>query len=75
MMDIISHTICGEWEDWEVTSQSNPNKSYLVTVDHDENTVQCSCPDFHYRRENLLFGGVLLSDKEKYCKHIRGVLQ
>ncbi len=70
-MAIVSHQVNGEWEDWEIQSQSNPNTIYLISLDHDEDTIRCDCPDFHYRKENLRFGGVKLNDNDNHCKHIR----
>ena len=58
-MFILSHKKYGEYEDFEVNSESSPNTSYLVTVDHDEKTCYCTCPDFHYRKDNLKFGGAV----------------
>ena len=73
-MFILSHKKYGEYEDFEVASQSSPNTSYLVTVDHDEKTCYCTCPDFHYRKDNLKFGGAKLDDNQNHCKHIKAAL-
>ena len=73
-MFILSHKKYGEYEDFEVASQSSPNTSYLVTIDHDEKTCYCTCPDFRYRKDNLKFGGAKLGDVNNHCKHIREVL-
>ena len=73
-MFILSHKKYGEWEDFEVASESSQNTSYLVTVDHDEKTCYCTCPDFHYRKDNLKFGGAKLDDVNHQCKHIKEVL-
>lgn len=73
-MCIISHQRNGEFEDWDVESQSSPDKHYLVTLDHDEKTVYCTCPDFKYRRDNLKFGGAKLDDTANHCKHIKKIL-
>ena len=74
-MFILSHKKYGEYEDFEVSSQSSPNTSYLVTVDHDEKTCYCTCPDFKYRRDNLKFGGARLDDVNNHCKHLRLILK
>ena len=47
---------------------------YLVTIDKEQGTVYCTCPDFRYRKDNLKFGGARLDDTENHCKHIREVL-
>jgi len=73
-MVILSHKKCGEFEDWDVQSQSNPHIEYLVSMDHEEQTVKCDCPDFTYRKENLEFGGVKINDVKNHCKHICEVL-
>ena len=73
-MFILSHKKYGEWEDFEVSSESSPDTSYLVTIDHDENTCYCTCPDFQYRKDNLKFGGAKIDDNENHCKHIMEVL-
>ena len=59
-----------EWEDYYIKSKSS-NKHYIITFDILEGTVNCDCEDFKYRRENLKFGGVKLTDKENHCKHIK----
>ena len=51
-MFILSHKKYGEFEDFDVSSESSPNTSYLVTIDHDEETCYCTCPDFRYRKDN-----------------------
>lgn len=48
---------------------------YLVTVDHEEQTVKCDCPDFKYRKENLRYGGAKLDDVNNHCKHIKKILK
>lgn len=73
-MVILSHKCTGEWEDWDVQSQSNPTITYLVSMDHEEGTVKCDCPDFTYRKENLEFGGVKINDTDNHCKHIQEVM-
>lgn len=47
---------------------------YLVTVDHEEQTCYCTCPDFQYRKQTEKFGGAKLTDVSNQCKHIREVL-
>ena len=47
---------------------------YLVTIDKEEGTCYCTCPDFQYRKDNLKFGGARLDDVNNHCKHIREVL-
>lgn len=61
------------WEDWYVISATG--KQYLITIDLIEKTVYCTCPDFKYRKDNLKFGGALLTDKENHCKHIEYILR
>lgn len=73
-MCIISHKKYGEYEDFEVSSESSTNISYLVTIDYDEQTCYCTCPDFQYRKDNLKFGGSKLDDVNNHCKHIMEVL-
>lgn len=73
-MCIISHQRNGEFEDWDVQSHSNNNQSYLVTLDHEEGTVYCTCPHFQYRLQTERFGGARLDDNEHHCKHILEVL-
>lgn len=62
------------WEDYFIKS-SPTSDTHLVTIDLKEETVHCDCLDFKYRKENLKFGGVKLTDKENHCKHIREVLK
>ena len=50
------------------------HSEYLVTIDKEEGTVYCTCPDFKYRKDNLRFGGARLDDTANHCKHIREVL-
>jgi len=44
---------------------------YLVTVDHEDETVKCDCPDFKYRKSVEKYGCAKLSDTAHHCKHIR----
>ena len=62
------------WEDYFIKSTER-SQTHLVTIDLKEQTVHCDCEDFKYRKENLKFGGVKLSDIENHCKHIREVLK
>lgn len=62
------------WEDYFIKSTSK-SRTHLITIDLKEKTIQCDCEDFKYRKENLRFGGVKLSDTENHCKHIREVLR
>ena len=50
------------------------HSEYLVTIDKEQGTVYCTCPDFKYRKDNLKFGGARLDDTKNHCKHIREVL-
>ena len=62
------------WEDYFVKSEKT-SKAHLVTVDVKEQTVICDCEDFKFRKENLRFGGVKLTDTDNHCKHIRAALK
>lgn len=62
-----------EFNDYIVYNDETHNE-YLVTMDHKEGTVYCTCPDFKYRRDNLKYGGADLDDSEHHCKHIKLVL-
>ena len=61
------------FSDWIVYNDETHGE-YLVSVDHEEGTVQCDCPDFKFRKENLQFGGAKLEDVNNHCKHIRRCL-
>ena len=74
-MFILSHKKYGEWEDFEVSSESSPNTSYLVTIDHDERTCYCTCPDFQYRKQTEKYGGAKINDNENHCKHLQKILK
>ena len=39
-----------EWEDYYIKSKSS-NKHYIITFDILEDTVNCDCEDFKYRKE------------------------
>ena len=77
-MRIISFTSNEYWEDYYLQND-NGDKQYLITIDVKEGTVFCTCPHFLYRcnREEVRckFGGLLLSDTENHCKHIKYVLK
>ena len=45
-----------------------------MTVDHEEGTVKCDCPDFKYRKQSGPYGCVKIGDTDNYCKHIRKAL-
>ena len=62
------------WEDYLVKTDKK-SRTHLITIDLKEQSVHCDCEDFKFRKENLKFGGVKLSDKENHCKHIREVLK
>lgn len=62
------------WEDYFVKSSPRA-ETHMITVDLKEGTVMCDCADFKFRKENLKFGGVKLSDTENHCKHIKSVLK
>lgn len=47
---------------------------YMVTIDKEDMTVYCTCPDFKFRRQTEKWGGAKLEDTEHHCKHIREVL-
>ena len=75
VMVIKSHNRAGEWETWEVSSHSSPDKEYLITLDHEEGTILCDCPDFTYRKSYKKWGGVDIDDDSThFCKHIKEVL-
>ena len=61
------------FSDWLVYNDEKRTE-YLVTVDHEEKTVKCDCPDFKYRRQTEKHGGAKLDDSEHHCKHIKEVL-
>ena len=76
-MRLIAFTSNPYWEDYYLENDAG-DKQYLITIDVKEGTAFCTCPNFLYKRNkaaNLKFGGVLLSDVENHCKHIRYVLQ
>jgi len=77
-MRIVSFTSNDYWEDYYLLNDTC-DKQYLVTIDVKEGTVFCTCPHFRYRcnrRETRgKFGGLLLTDVENHCKHIRYVLK
>ena len=59
--------------DYIVYNDKN-HTEYLVTVDNEEKTVKCDCPDFKFRRQNQKYGCVKIGDVNNYCKHIRNAL-
>ena len=59
--------------DYLVYNDKSHNE-YLVTIDHEEGTVKCDCPDFKFRRQNQKYGCVKIGDVNNYCKHIRKTL-
>ena len=62
------------WEDYFLKTNER-SRTHLVTIDVKEQTIHCDCEDFKFRKENLKFGGVALTDKENQCKHMREVLR
>ncbi len=73
-MDFLKFNRNDFWEDYLVKTDKK-SRTHLVTIDLKEQSVHCDCEDFKFRKENLKFGGVKLSDKENHCKHIREVLK
>lgn len=61
------------FSDWLVYNDKK-HTEYLVTVDHEEGTVKCDCPDFKFRKQNQEYGCVKIEDTENHCKHIRKAL-
>ena len=61
------------FSDW-ILYNDEKHTEYLVSVDHEEGTVKCDCPDFKFRRQNQKYGCVKLGDTDNYCKHIKEVL-
>ena len=61
------------FSDWLVYNDEK-HTEYLVTVDHEEGTVKCDCPDFKYRKSVEKYGCAKLEDKEHHCKHIKKIL-
>lgn len=59
--------------DWIIYNDEK-HTEYLVTVDHEEGTVKCDCPDFKFRRQNQEYGCVKIEDTDNHCKHIRKAL-
>lgn len=62
------------FSDWLVYNDEK-HTEYLVTVDHEEGTVKCDCPDFKFRKETERFGGAKLDDVNNHCKHIKKILK
>ena len=72
-ISIISSTLIFNspiFSDWLVYNDETHNE-YLVTVDHEERTVKCDCPDFKYRKSVEKYGCAKLSDTAHHCKHIK----
>lgn len=61
------------FSDWLVYNDEK-HTEYLVTVDHEEKTVKCDCPDFKFRKQNQEHGCAKLTDIEHHCKHIKAAL-
>ncbi len=61
------------FSDWLVYNDKK-HTEYLVTVDHEEGTVKCDCPDFKFRKQNQEYGCAKLWDTEHHCKHIKAAL-
>jgi hypothetical protein len=61
------------FSDWLVYNDEK-HTEYLVTVDHEEQTCYCTCPDFQYRKQTEVFGGAKLDDVDHHCKHLKEVL-
>ena len=61
------------FSDWIVYNDEK-HTEYLVTVDHEEQTVKCDCPDFKFRKQSGPYGCVKIGDVNNYCKHIRQAL-
>lgn len=61
------------FSDWLVYNDEK-HTEYLVTVDHEEGTVKCDCPDFKYRKQSGPYGCVKIEDTDNHCKHIRKAL-
>ena len=59
--------------DWLVYNDEK-HTEYLVTVDLEERTVKCDCPDFKFRKQNQEHGCAKLTDIEHHCKHIKAAL-
>lgn len=62
------------WEDYYLLNDKE-TQEYLVSIDKEERTIYCTCPDFQYRKDNLRFGGSLLNDTENHCKHQQYILK
>lgn len=68
-MNLLKYYSNDFYEDFFVKS-SKKSRTHLVSIDKKEQSAFCDCEDFRFRKENLKFGGVALSDKENHCKHI-----
>lgn len=58
------------FSDWIIYNDKTHNE-YLVTVDHEEQTVKCDCPDFKFRKGFEKYGCAKLNDTKNHCKHIK----
>lgn len=67
---IFSSPIFSDW----IVYNDDKHTEYLVTVDHEEGTVKCDCPDFKFRKQNQKYGCAKLWDTANHCKHIRAAL-
>ena len=74
---MISSTLIFESEYYDdfMIYNDKSHSEYLVTIDKEQGTVYCTCPDFKYRRQTERFGGAKLDDKEHHCKHIKKVME
>ena len=61
------------FSDWLVYNDEK-HTEYLVTVDHEEGTVKCDCPDFKFRKQSGPYGCVKIEDTVNHCKHIKKIL-
>ena len=71
LLKLYSNDFCDDF----CVKSSKKSRTHLVTIDKEDETVICDCEDFRYRKENLRFGGVKLSDTENHCKHIQFALK
>ncbi len=62
IIQIKTHARMGKWTQFfEVPSESDPNKAYVVSADNDFKTLGCSCPRWIYHRQK--------------CKHIQRLMR
>ena len=62
------------FSDWLVYNDEK-HTEYLVSVDHEEGTVKCDCPDFQFRKGFGPYGTAKLEDVNNHCKHIHKALE